>query len=177
MIIKSWGELGVDLKQNTVEFNTMTETIDPASASHTDDWNVFFMAASYTGLSNASLNSAEGYTGTDENPIPGGNNYAQIYNKELNDLLNAGKQTGDPAVSEENYKKAMILSSELCPYLAIYGNNQFNIYNKRVKDVKTGPVCNWSQALEGASLDLNAQIAASDADESAAPSEASSTEE
>ena len=177
MIIKSWGELGVDLKQNTVEFNTMTETIDPASASHTDDWNVFFMAASYTGLSNASLNSAEGYTGTDENPIPGGNNYAQIYNKELNDLLNAGKQTCDPAVSEENYKKAMILSSELCPYLAIYGNNQFNIYNKRVKDVKTGPVCNWSQALQGASLDLNAQIAASDADESAAPSEASSTEE
>lgn len=177
MIIKSWGELGVDLKQNTVEFNTMIETVDPASASHTDDWNVFFTAVSYTGLSNTSLNSAEGYTGTEENPIPGGNNYAQIYNKELNDLLNAGKQTGDPAVSEENYKKAMILSSELCPYLAIYGNNQFNIYNKRVKDVKTGPVCNWSQALEGASLDLNAQIAASDADESAAPSEASSTEE
>lgn len=177
MIIKSWGELGVDLKQNTVEFNTMSETVDPASASHTDDWNVFFTAVSYLGLSNTSLNSAEGYTGTEENPIPGGNNYAQIYNKELNDLLNAGKQTGDPAVSEENYKKAMILSSELCPYLAIYGNNVFNIYNKRVKDVKTGPVCNWSQALEGASLDLNAQIAASDADESAAPSEASSTEE
>lgn len=175
MIIKSWGELGVDLKQNTVDFNTMTETIDPSSASHSDDWNVCFMAVAYTGLSNTSMNASEGYTGSDDNPVLGGSNYAQIANKELNDLLNAGKQTGDPEVSIENYKKAMVLSSELCPYLAIYGNNMFNIYNKRVKDVKTGPVCNWSQALDGASLDLNAQIKASDADESTA-SEAVSSE-
>lgn len=186
LINKSWKEIGVDLVQNTVDFNTMITTIDPTNEDASSDWNVFFMALTFTGLSNTSMNQALGFSGSIDKPVPGGNNYPQIYNQELNDLLNAGKETGDEEVSIDNYKKAMVMASELCPFLGIYGNNLFNIYNKRVKDLKTGPVCNWSQALDGASLDLEAAIkssqepvveaASEEGDDSAASSEAASSE-
>lgn len=153
MIKASWNKIGIDLVQNTVDFNTMTTTIDPSNEDASSDWNVFFMALSFTGLSNTTMNLALGYTGTLEHPVPGSNNYPQLYNEELNNDLNAGKATGEESVSLENYKKAMILASEEASFLPIYGNNLFNLYNKRVKNLNTGSVCNWSQALEGAYLE------------------------
>ena len=153
MIKASWNKIGIDLVQNTVDFNTMTTTIDPSNEDASSDWNVFFMALSFTGLSNTTMNLALGYTGTLEHPVPGSNNYPQLYNEELNNDLNAGKATGEESVSVENYKKAMILASEEASFLPIYGNNLFNLYNKRVKNLNTGSVCNWSQALDGAYLE------------------------
>ncbi|MDE5759082.1 MAG: hypothetical protein K2H85_10795, partial [Allobaculum sp.] len=153
MIKASWNKIGIDLVQNTVDFNTMTTTIDPSNEDASSDWNVFFMALSFTGLGNTTMNLALGYTGTLEHPVPGSNNYPQLYNEELNNDLNAGKATGEESVSVENYKKAMILASEEASFLPIYGNNLFNLYNKRVKNLNTGSVCNWSQALEGAYLE------------------------
>ncbi len=176
IIIKSWGELGVDLKQNTVDFNTLVTTTDPSNEDSAEDWSAFLMALSFTGLSNTSMNAAEGYTEVDGKKVPGSNNYPKIFDEELNGYLNAGKQTGDPAESEENYRKAMVRASELVPFLGIYGNNLFNIYNKRVEGIKTGPVCNWSQALDGASLNLDAQVQASDAGEEAPADDAATTE-
>lgn len=177
IIIKSYGELGVDLKQNTVDFNTLVTTTDPSNEDSAEDWNAFFMAVTFTGLSNTSMNAAEGYTEVDGKKVPGGSNYPKIFDEELNGYLDAGKETGDPAVSEENYRKAMVRASELVPFLGIYGNNLFNIYNKRVEGLVTGPVCNWSQALDGASLNLDAQVQASDAGEDeAATTEAASDE-
>ena len=170
IIIKSWKELGVDLKQNTVDFNTLVTTIDPTNTENSSDWSCFFMAVSYTGLSNSTMNQMEGYTESDGKKIPSGNNYPQILDEELNGYLNAGKQTGVEEVSIDNYSKAMVRASELCPFLPIYGNNLFNVYNKRVEGIKTGPVCNWSQALDGASLNLDAQVKSSQADDSAAAS-------
>lgn len=176
IIIKSWGELGVDLKQNTVDFNTLVTTTDPSNEDSAEDWSAFFMALTFTGLSNTSMNNAEGYTEVNGKKVPGGNNYPKIFDEELNGYLNAGKQTGDPAVSEENYRKAMVRASELVPFLGIYGNNLFNIYNKRVEGLKTGPVCNWSQAMDGASLNLDAQVQASDAGEEAPADDTTTTE-
>lgn len=178
IINKSWKELGVDLQQTTVDFNTMITTVDPTNAEGKEDWNIFFMAVGYTGLSNTSLNQSEGFTGTIDNPVPGGSNYARIIDEDLNNYLNAGKKTGNPAESIDAYSKAAVRASELAPYLALYGNNMFNIYNKRVQNLKTGPVCNWSQALDGASLDLNAAVKSSQAPvtSEAASSEVSSKE-
>lgn len=149
IVNKAWTELGVDLKQNTVDFNTLISMID-LSNEDTSDWSAFFMATNFTGLSNTSMNDLLGYSGSVDKPQYGGSNYVRIVDKDLNDALIAGKQTGDVAESEASYKKAMIRESELVPYLPIYGNNLFNIYNSKVKGIKTGTVCNWSQALDGA---------------------------
>ena len=47
----------------------------------------------------------------------------------------------------------MIKENDLLPYLALYGNQNFNLYNKRVKNMKTGPIHNWAQAMDTATLD------------------------
>lgn len=152
MIVSSWGDLGVDLKQTTVDFNTLTSTVGTSNPDVTG-WSCFFMATSFTGLENTSMNEMLGYLGDASNPQYRGDNYPRIANEELNSLLNAGKETSDWDTSLDNYKKAMILESQLAPYLAMYGNHMFNIYTKNVKDVKTGPVCNWSQALADAYIE------------------------
>lgn len=152
IVSKSWKEIGVDLKTNTVDFNTLTNMVDPSGDEYVNEWNVFFMAISFTGLSNTTMNLAEGYTGSIDAPAFGGSNYPRLADEELNNYLNAGKMTGDPAESIANYEKALVRASDLCAFLPVYGNNLFNIYNKRVQNLKTGPVCNWSQALEGVTL-------------------------
>lgn len=157
IVSKAWKELGVDLKQNTVDFNTLIATVGLDNGDENlSDWSCFFMATSFTGLSNTSMNDLIGYTGTDSDPTYGGSNYVRIIDKELNDYLKAGKQTTNVEESEAAYKKAMIRESELVPYLPIYGNNLFNIFNSKVKNLKCGTVCNWSQALDGAYIDDSA---------------------
>ena len=152
IITKSWTELGVNLVTNTVDFNTLLTTVDPTNEETRNEWNAFFMVITYTGLSNTTMNQVEGFTGTIDKPVAGGSNYGGLFDEELNNLLNAGKQTADDAVSVENYSKAMVRSSELCGYLPIYGNNLFNLMNKRVQNLNMGPVCGWSKALAGAYL-------------------------
>ncbi|WP_305138338.1 ABC transporter substrate-binding protein [Dubosiella newyorkensis] len=140
IIEKSWKEIGVDLKQNTVDFNTLMDTVTPGSGD--SDWNVFFMATSYTGVENADSN----YNLMSGDP----NNYSGLQDKKLDDELKAGRGTVDEAKSVENYKKAMITENDLIPYLPIYGNELFNIYAKNVKLTDTGPVRSWAQAVDTA---------------------------
>jgi peptide/nickel transport system substrate-binding protein len=152
IVEKSWTDLGVSLKKNTIDFNTMLDVIEPTS-DQVNEWNIFFLAVSFTGLSNTTMNNILGYDGSGDDIVLGSSNYSRLVNEELNGYLNAGKETGVEEVSLENYRKAMVLSSDLVPYLPIYGNNLFNIYNKRVKNLKTGVVCNWSQSMNGVYLE------------------------
>lgn len=143
IIIKDWKEIGVDLQQNTVDFNTLVTTV---SDMKTDaEWNVYFMATSYSGVENvdANYNLLGGYE----------DNYSRINNEELDQYLQAGMDTASEEVSVENYKKAMILENELCPYLPIYGNELFNVYSVSIKGMETGPVRNWSQAMDTAYIE------------------------
>lgn len=143
IIQKSWKEIGVDLKQNTVDFNTLLDTVTPGSGDN--DWNVFFMATSYTGVENADSN----YNLMSGDP----NNYAGLKDEKLDAELKAGRSTMNEEQSVENYKKAMITENELVPYLPIYGNELFNIYAKNVKLTETGPVRSWAQALDSAEIE------------------------
>lgn len=143
IIQKSWKEIGVDLKQNTVDFNTLLDTVTPGSGDN--DWNVFFMATSYTGVENADSN----YNLMSGDP----NNYAGLKDEKLDAELKAGRSTMNEEQSVENYKKAMITENELVPYLPIYGTELFNIYAKNVKLTETGPVRSWAQALDSAEIE------------------------
>lgn len=143
IVQKSWKEIGVDLKSNVVDFNTLLDTVTPTN--NNNDWSVFFMATSYTGVENvdSNYNLVSG----------GGDNYSRISDSKLDEELKAGRDTADEAVSVENYKKAMITENDLIPYLPIYGNELFNVYAKNIKNMKTGPVRNWSQALDTAEIE------------------------
>lgn len=148
MITKSWKEIGVELKQTTVDFNTLLSMI--ADDSQLSDWSAFFLATGYTGVADTDANINYGVT-ADGKPDP--NNYPRINDATLNDALNKAYNTADAAVSEENYLIAMERSSELVPYLPLYGNEYFDLYNVRVKGLETSPVHTWSQAMDKVTLE------------------------
>ena len=142
MVQKSWKEIGVDLKQTTVDFNTLIDTVQNPEKS--SEWDVFFMAIGYTGLSDGDANSNYGNTP---------DNYPQIHDAQLDEYLRKGMYTNDAETSKENYLKAMERASEVDAYLPIYGNQYFDLYNKRVKNLKTSSVHSWAQAMDQASLE------------------------
>ena len=46
MVKKTWGDLGVDLKQTTVDFSTLLSNVQ--DESHDSEWNMCFLATSFT---------------------------------------------------------------------------------------------------------------------------------
>ena len=143
-LIKSWGDIGVDLKQTTVDFNTLRSIVTPSTGDKTA-WNCFFMATSYTGVSNS--DSVMNLGAGDEN------NYSLLDNKELTEKLKAAQNTTDEAKSVELYKECMLLENDEIPYLPIYGNHLFNLYAKNIKGMETGPVRCWAQAMDTAYIE------------------------
>lgn len=142
---KSWGqELGVDLKQTTVEFNTLLDKTKNNNAL--DEWNVYFMATSFTGTTTTGVN-------TTYDPDSSENNRARLNDPELTALLEQAIATVDEDASNELYKQALKLANEDMAYLPIYGNQYFDFYNKKIMNLKTGPVCTWANALADAYIE------------------------
>ena len=148
MVQKSWKEIGVDVQTTTLDFNTVLSTL--TDDSKLGEWNCFFLATGYTGVADTDANLNYG---SDQDGKPYSDNYPRVVDEELNEYLNAGYKTADAKVSEENYLKAMIRANELVPYLPLYGNQYFDLYNTRVKGLETGPVHTWSQAMDKVTLE------------------------
>lgn len=142
MVEKTWGDIGVDLKQTTVDFTTLLSTVQ--DANNDGEWNVMFMATSFTSAEDTGANQSY-----DSEPT---NNYSRIHDAALTDLINKGRATGDVEVSNADYQEAMKLAADLCGYLPVYSGMMFNLYNKNVDLTGTGPLCNWSQAM--ATIDI-----------------------
>lgn len=138
MVQKTWKEIGVDLKQTTVDFTTLLSTVQ--NGDNDGEWNVMFMATSFTSSEDTGANQA--YDSEDTN------NYCRIHDATLDSLISAGRLTGDVEVSKQNYQEAMKLASDLCGYLPMYSGMMFNLYNKKVDLTGTGPLCKWSQAMK-----------------------------
>lgn len=142
MVEKTWGDIGVDLKQTTVDFTTLLSTVQDANSD--GEWNVMFMATSFTSAEDTGANQSY-----DSEPT---NNYSRLNDAALNDLIAKGRATGDVEASNANYQEAMKLAADLCGYLPMYSGMMFNLYNKNVDLTGTGPLCNWSQAM--ATIDI-----------------------
>lgn len=138
MFKKSWSEIGVDLKQSSVDYNTVLSTI--SDDAQVDDWSIYFVSSSYQGVIDTDSNT----TLATKNPY----NFSRIQDEELDNDLKAGLNTSSEEESKEYYSKAMIRENELVPYFPLYGTKAFNLYSKRVSGLTTGPVCIWSQAME-----------------------------
>ncbi|MEF2782664.1 MAG: ABC transporter substrate-binding protein [Clostridium sp.] len=148
MVQKSWKEIGVDVQTTTLDFNTVLSTL--TDDSKLGEWSCFFLATGYTGVADTDANLNYG---SDQDGKPYSDNYSRVVDEELNGYLNAGYKTADAKVSEEAYLKAMIRANELVPYLPLYGNQYFDLYNTRVKGLETGPVHTWSLAMDKVTLE------------------------
>ena len=143
MLQKQWGELGVDFKANTMEFNTVISTVGDDSAI--GDWDVSYLGNSFTSPED---------TGVDYFiQSQGVNNFARLKDDELDSYLAAGAYTADKDASAAAYLKAYVRQAELCAYLPTDGVQTYCLRNKKVKGLKTSSTFIWSQSMATAYID------------------------
>ena len=143
MLQKQWGELGVDFKANTVEFNTVISTVGDDSA--VGDWDVSYLGNSFTSPED---------TGVDYFiQSQGVNNFARLKDDELDSYLAAGAYTADKDASAAAYLKAYVRQAELCAYLPTDGVQTYCLRNKKVKGLNTSSTFIWSQSMATAYID------------------------
>lgn len=141
MVKKTWGDLGVDLKQTTVDFSTLLSNIQ--DESHDSEWNCCFLATSFTSNTDNTANSM--YTNGTSMAV---NNYARLNDQTLVDTLTAARQTSSNEESKTTYVEAMKIAADDAGYMPLYSGMVFNLYNKNVSVKGTGTLRNWSQSMD-----------------------------
>lgn len=146
---KSWeSELGVTFKVATVDFNTLIAKL--YSDESLNEWNVFFMATSYTNDSMSEIYTAF----ASQYATANNDNYARLKDPQLDALMDAAMMEMDPTVAVEAWKAAQIQINEDCAYIPVYGNTHFDIYSSKLKDMKTSALFSWVKGLKNASIDV-----------------------
>ena len=142
MVKKTWSDLGVDLKQTTVDFSTLLSNIQ--DTSHDSEWNMCFLATSFTSNQDSSANDS--YANDPENMAV--NNYSRINDQALIDQLTKARADADEKQSKADYVEAMKMAADDAGYMPVYSGMQFNLYNKKVDLTGTGTLRNWSQSMD-----------------------------
>ena len=142
MVKKTWGDLGVDLKQTTVDFSTLLSNVQ--DESHDSEWNMCFLATSFT--SNTDNGANEEYTNDPQNMAV--NNYSRLNDQALVDQLTKARSESDAEKSKTDYVEAMKMAADDAGYMPVYSGMQFNLYNKKVDLTGTGTLRNWSQSMD-----------------------------
>ena len=142
MVKKTWSDLGVDLKQTTVDFSTLLSNIQ--DTSHDSEWNMCFLATSFTSNQDSSANDS--YSNDPENMAV--NNYSRINDQALIDQLTKARADADEKQSKADYVEAMKMAADDAGYMPVYSGMQFNLYNKKVDLTGTGTLRNWSQSMD-----------------------------
>lgn len=142
MVKKTWGDLGVDLKQTTVDFSTLLSNVQ--DESHDSEWNMCFLANSFT--SNTDNGANEEYTNDPQNMAV--NNYSRLNDQALVDQLTKARSESDAEKSKTDYVEAMKMAADDAGYMPVYSGMMFNLYNKKVDLTGTGTLRNWSQSMD-----------------------------
>lgn len=142
MVKKTWGDLGVDLKQTTVDFSTLLSNVQ--DESHDSEWNMCFLATSFT--SNTDNGANEEYTNDPRNMAV--NNYSRLNDQALVDQLTKARSESDAEKSKTDYVEAMKMAADDAGYMPVYSGMMFNLYNKKVDLTGTGTLRNWSQSMD-----------------------------
>ena len=142
MVKKTWSDLGVDLKQTTVDFSTLLSNIQ--DESHDSEWNMCFLATGFTNNQDSSANDS--YTNNPDNMAV--NNYSRVNDQALVDQLTKARADADAEQSKADYVEAMKMAADDAGYMPVYSGMQFNLYNKKVDLTGTGTLRNWSQSMD-----------------------------
>ena len=142
MVKKTYLDLGVDLKQTTVDFSTLLSNIQ--DESHDSEWNMCFLATSFT--SNTDDGANDEYTNDPQNMAV--NNYSRLNDQALVDQLEKARSESDAEKSKTDYVEAMKMAADDAGYMPVYSGMMFNLYNKKVDLTGTGILRNWSQSMD-----------------------------
>lgn len=145
---KTWGEtLGCDVQVATVDFNTVLNKIyKDASLS---EWNMFFLATSYTSDSMSDIYTTfhSKYAREDND------NYGRLKDPELDALLDAALKEMNPEAAYTAWLDVQKKINEDCSVVPVYGNTYFDMYNKKVKNMKTSALYTWPKGMKDATIE------------------------
>lgn len=134
---KCLNAIGIDFKANTVEFNTVINTVQ--DDAQTDSWDATYLGFSYGSPDDTGINFILRTGAT--------NNFGRLSDEQLDAYLDAGMYTSDNEVSKENYHNALVRQSELCGYLPVDSTKTYCLRNKNVKGMHTTSIYNWAQSI------------------------------
>ena len=147
---KSWeSELGVTFKVATVDFNTLLDKV--YSDAGLTEWNVFFMATSYTSDSMSDIYTTFSSLYATEN----NDNLSRLKDPELDRLMDVAMTEMDEAKAVEAWKQVAVQINEDCATVPVYGNTYFDIYNKKVQNMKTSALYSWVKGLKDATIKVD----------------------
>ena len=122
--ISNWGDIGVDVQVAYLDFGTIVGIIN-APSENIEDWNVFFLATSYT---TNLMTGVRGFFHSDNLP-DGFGNTSRINDPELDRLLDEGARAFDPDEALEIFKDFAIRLNELLPMVPIYSNIRHDFWD------------------------------------------------
>ena len=134
---KCLNAIGIDFKANTVEFNTVINTVQ--DDAQTDSWDATYLGFSYDSPDDTGINFILRTGAT--------NNFGRLSDEQLDAYLDAGMYTSDNEVSKENYHNALVRQSELCGYLPVDSTKTYCLRNKNIKGMHTTSIYNWAQSI------------------------------
>ena len=82
----------------------------------------------------------------------GGQNYSRLKDPELDAVMTQAAETIDETAAKELWKKAAIMINDDAATMPVYGNTYYEMYNKRIKNLKTSTLYPWTSALRDATL-------------------------
>ena len=147
---RDWGE-GLKIKLNVayLEFNTLLDYIQYDSDANVDKWSIYFMATQITTPDPDTI-----YSEVHSSEIGSGKDNACRYkNPEVDKLLDEAKAIIDKDEAKPYYNKIAKILNEDAPIVPVYANTYFDMYNKKVKDLKTSPFHNWVKGLKDAYIE------------------------
>lgn len=148
MWTKDWGSIGVDFQTTTVDFNTLSDTVQNNSAL--DQWDVFFMANSFTDDSMAGI--FDTFYSYDETAPTEGNNYSRLQNAELDEIMTRARNTADSEAAKELWKQAAVIINDEAAEMPVYGNTYYEMYSNKVQNMVTNTLYPWTSGLKNATL-------------------------
>lgn len=139
-----WKSIGVDLKVANIEFNSMIAKV--SNNEELDDWNTFVLSSTFSSDDLDSIYTMFHSTSNE------GRNLARVNNQNIDAILDEGRAELNIDNVDSIYLKAATLIHNEYAYIPFYGNNNFDIYHKRLTDFKTSSYYSWTKALKDAKL-------------------------
>lgn len=145
---KSWGqELKADVKVATVDFNTLLSKV--YADKSLSEWNLFFMATSYTSDSMSDIYTTFNSAYAKEN----NDNYSRLKDPKVDELMDAALKDMNPKTAVNKWIEAMKQINDDAAVIPVYGNTYFDMYNKKVKNMKTSALYQWTKGLKDATIE------------------------
>ncbi len=134
MIKEQWKAVGIDMTVEEMETSVLFEQYLDAFEFEAYNWGWNL------GLDPDATNFFHSDSGRNEDGIPQGFNDVEIYNAELDQLLNAGRATYDLEERKEIYHQLQEVLNEELPYIWLHTTDDMEGMNKRIKDVVWSPI-------------------------------------